>query len=97
MIYDAEKFADETGLIPRVAAETVIDEEGGLDPEQRKWFMNHADKRARALYSQNARWHKLINKENGRDFLYAFFRHWLQAFKLNPEKYKSEHPLEKLG
>jgi hypothetical protein len=56
------------------------------------WFFSHVERRAILLYDINRQLHKLLRSENGRDVLYAFVHHWLDAYLLDPIRYRKEHP-----
>lgn len=57
------------------------------------WFVAHVERRFVLLNDTNRQLHKLLRSENGRDVLYAFVHHWLDAYLLDPIRYRKEHPL----
>jgi len=102
-----EEFSDATSLLPDVIATTVIDERGVdlTDPTYvspasfldhdaaTRWFIDHATQRTTFLYDNNARLRKLFKTDQGRDALYAFVEHWLDAYIHNPLDYRRKRPL----
>jgi hypothetical protein len=76
----------DTSIMPDIVAESVCDEAARLlnvnsmDPG----FIGYLVKYANEIYSHNPHFRKNIRSENnhgnaGRDYLYAFMRHWLAS------------------
>lgn len=101
-----DDFMDETAIVPRAVAETVVGERGvmlvdplyagenGLNHEQAKaWFIEHVERRTVMLWDNNKRFRKILESDgdNGRDTLYAFVEHWLDAYLDSPLDYRKEH------
>jgi len=85
-------FADQTSLLPKVVAETCINQRNhNLSTEQQLWFINHTESRTVNLYQNNRDWKKSCLKSTGREFLYMFVNHWLDAFIKNPTLYQNKH------
>lgn len=57
------------------------------------WFVAHVERRVVLLNDTNRQLHKLLRSENGRDVLYGFVHHWLDAYVFDPVRYRKEHPL----
>jgi len=102
-----EEFSDATSLLPDVIATTVIEERGVnlTDPlyvsvdrfldhaAATKWFVDHVTQRVVFLYDSNVRLRKLFRSNKGRDALYAFTQHWLDAYVHNPPDFRKKRPL----
>ena len=83
-----------TGILPSVVAETVLNQ-NGIDCKtiDGQWFVRHVETRTNHCYTHNATFRKSLNKDKGRDILYAFVQHWLDAFQNDPEQYVRRHTL----
>jgi len=102
-----EQFTEATGLLPEVIASTVIEErdvnltdptyvpvDSFLDHDAAvQWFVNHVAWRTVFLYDNNDRLRKLFKTDQGRDGLYAFTEHWLDAYIHNPPDFRKKRPL----
>lgn len=89
----ARRIEQDTPIVPRAVAEAVWEEasvylQTGLP---RAW-MDHLAVREDRVYRRNAHFRKLIcrNANAGRDWLWAFTRHWLAALirKHRPELHR---------
>jgi hypothetical protein len=73
---------EDTPIVPRAVAESVWEEACAWLGEElpRRWVWRLAV-RANAVYARNARFRRLIRRagDPGRDWLWAFTRHWLAA------------------
>ena len=81
--------------MPDVIAETCLGQrQHSLTPAQVSWFIRHVDVWTRWFHANNAKWKMSLEaKDNsGRDQLYVWVNHWLDAYLLNPERYQSQHP-----
>lgn len=70
--------------------------EKGLDHEASKsWFIAHVERRTIFLWDCNPRIARILGSEgdSGRDTLYAFVEHWLDAYQHNQPDYRDKHPL----
>ncbi len=95
----------DTPILPRAVAAAVCDEAaGGLGTELPVEWVSMLEARARAVYSRNPKFRRLIRGpgNSGRDWLWAFSRHWLAArlqrdrpslYGWLPSAYKVGHPL----
>ncbi len=95
----------DTPIVPRAVAEGVC-EEAGLwlgQPLPRRW-VRELTARANTIYAHNPRFRRKIRAhgDNGRDYLWAFARHWLAGLMwerrphlhaLLPSSCCSGHPL----
>ena len=94
---DPKRFQLKTSLLPIVVAETVLQQEGHeLTEEQKSWFCQHVDLRARWLHANKRQWKRIFEGwgNYGLDYLYMWSRHWAQAFVQNPTEYMSRHTEE---
>src|SRR5712692_6442637 len=95
----------DTPIVPRAVAEGVL-EDAGLwlgQPLPRRW-VRELTARANTIYAHNPRFRRKIRAKGvrGRDYLWAFARHWLAGLiwerrphldALLPSSYSSGHPL----
>ena len=76
------RIEDDTLLIPRAVAGAVCEETSLWlgEPFPGEWVTELAE-RANVVYQHNARFRRLLRKRGnaGRDWLWAFMRHWLCA------------------
>ena len=101
-----DAFMDETSIVPSIIASTVVDErqvmlvdpayagDKGLNHEQAKaWFVDHVERRTIMLWDNNKRFRKILASKgnNGRDTLYAFVEHWLDAYLDDPLDYRKKY------
>jgi hypothetical protein len=73
---------NDTLLVPRAVAEGVLEEVVAyLQTELPANWKGQLTTRANVIYQRNARFRALIRRdgEAGRDWLWAFMRHWLAA------------------
>ena len=95
----------DTPLVPRAVAEAVWEEAGVWlgEPLPRRWIAE-LTARANTVYSRNGQFRRLLRRrgDEGRDWLWAFTRHWLAAllwkhrrelYARLPETYSVGHPL----
>ena len=49
----------------------------------------------RWLHANDRKWRKKVDRESNddRDFVFAFVKHWADAFVRNPEAYKRRYPI----
>ena len=95
----------DTPLVPRAVATAVVEEAGiWLHQELPPGWVNVLVTRASTLYARNARFRRRLQGpgNTGRDWLWAFTRHWLAALLLKhrpdqhtrlPPGYQIGHPL----
>ena len=71
---------DKTSILPHVVGRTVA-ERRGLGPEETEKFAQHVADRTVHLYNHNPTFKKKLHGagDKGRDHLYAFANHWLDA------------------
>jgi hypothetical protein len=72
----------DTPIVPRAVAMSVWEEAGGwLGEELPRGWVNRLAARANVIYARNLRFRQIINRRGdaGRDWLWAFTRHWLAA------------------
>ena len=70
----------DTSLLPQVIADSVCLEVATY--LQSKNLMSYTEQlvgRAKNTYAVNERWRRQLQRQNGRDVLYSFMRHWLAA------------------
>lgn len=67
-----EEFQDETALLPHVIANVIA-------PGDRA-FADYASIKTVGCYNGSDQFHRLLNRQSGRDSLYAFMEHWYQAW-----------------
>ena len=92
-----EHFEAATPIMPDVVAETCLAaRDHTLTAEQYKWFVEHVDVWTRWFHANNAEWKRSLESEGnqGRDQLYVWVNHWLDAYLLDPERYQRQHPIE---
>ncbi|MBI4662937.1 MAG: hypothetical protein HY735_29360 [Verrucomicrobia bacterium] len=95
----------DTPIVPRAVAEAVWDEASVWlgEPLPRRWRRELIEQ-ANTVYASNARFRRTLrrNGDAGRDWLWAFMRHWLSALirrhrpqvhPLLPQAYNLGHPL----
>jgi hypothetical protein len=74
------RIEDDTPIVPRAVAEQVCEEAARWlgEPFPRRWVAELTD-RANLVYQHSARFRRLLRKPGnaGRDWLWAFTRHWL--------------------
>ena len=92
----------ETPLVPRVVAAGVLAEAGvWLHQELPPGWVNVLVARANTLYARNARFRRRLQApgNTGRDWLWAFTRHWLAALLLKhrPDQYTRLPPGYQIG
>jgi len=90
-----EHFEACTPIMPGVIAETCLGRrQHTLTPAQAAWFVRHVDVWTRWFHANNPKWKRsLESKSNaGRDQLYVWVNHWLDAYLLDPERYQAQHP-----
>lgn len=85
---------EDTPLIPEIVAESVCEEmRETLDRFQ---FDTRPElalcERAERHYSENKSFSRKIRGRNGREFLYAFMRHWLAGMLLKAGAQRGEIP-----
>jgi hypothetical protein len=102
-----EEFMDETSLVPRAVVETLFAERSVgqfVDPpymgtnglnanEALQWFVAHVEQRIVFLYDNNLRLRIRLQSDSGRDVLYAFVDHWIDAYVECPPDYRKRHPM----
>ena len=73
----------DTPLVPRAAGEAVREEACRLVGEElpREWIALLVQK-AETIYGRSARFRHRLRSTRGRDWLWAFMRHWLAALVL---------------
>jgi hypothetical protein len=98
----------ETPLVPRAVAEAVWEEASvWLQTELPRPWIAHLARKADAIAARNANFRRRIVSpgDSGRDWLWAFTRHWLSALILKhfptlhrqlPSSYSVGHPLPAL-
>jgi len=70
----------ETALLPQVIADSVCLEAATyLQSEKLMGYTGQLVGRAENTYAVNARWRRQLQRQDGRDVLYSFMRHWLAA------------------
>ena len=70
----------DTPLVPRAVAEAVCEEAGvWLDQPLPRWWVRELTAYANTVYAHNARFRRKVRGQgdSGRDYLWAFVRHWL--------------------
>ena len=85
--------------MPDVVAETCLGKrQHNLTADQRAWFVKHADAWTRWFHANDAEWKRSLESEGnrGRDQLYVWVNHWLDAYLLDPERYQKQHPIAAL-
>ncbi len=90
-------FERATPIMPDVIAETCLAQrQHELTPEQTVWFVQHVDVRTRWFHANNAKWKRSLeaNGNTGRDQLYVWVNHWLDAYLLAPEQYQERNPTD---
>jgi len=92
----------DTPLVPRAVATAVVEEAGvWLQQELPPKWVNVLVTRASTLYTRNARFRRRLNAPGnaGRDWLWAFTRHWLAALLLKhrPDQYARLPPGYQIG
>ena len=76
------RIEDETPIVPRAVAVAVLEDAGlWLDTAMPRSWIDELEERAEVIYQHNARFRQLLRRRSnaGRDWLYAFTRHWLYA------------------
>ena len=86
----------ETALAPHVVADCVIREVEaavGVQITNGRELADALAYRAEYIYFHNKRWAGLLRRKDGREWLYAFMRHWLASELLtnHPEIYRKLH------
>lgn len=79
---------DELSLIPSVVAQTVC-ERRSVPGDIMVRFVLYADRRCRAAFETGAKWFLSCARSEtsaGRDRLYMFINHWLDAFLADEAK-----------
>jgi len=67
---------------------------GGLDHDASvAWFVSHVERRTVFLWDVNPRIRDILRGDSGRDVLYAFVGHWLDAYADNQPEYRRKRPL----
>jgi hypothetical protein len=93
----SEIFEKRTSILPRVIARTCIDQrEHHLSADAVQWFVDHTDAWVRWFHANNAKWRRLLESDRGRDQLYVWVNHWLDAFQSDIERYRQKHPVAAL-
>lgn len=102
---EGSRIEKETPVVPSVIAKSVVHEAsfwlGEMLPPE--WITDLAV-RAEVIYAQNPRFRQLLRARgnSGRDWLWAFTRHWLSGLLVEhrpslaarlPSEYKVGHPL----
>lgn len=91
----AETVLEERAEQPNLLADPLyVPADRRLDHSQAAvWFVAHVEHRVVLLNDTNRQLHKLLRSKNGRDVLYGFVHHWLDAYVFDPVRYRKEHPL----
>ena len=79
---NAPRIADDTPLVPQAVASAVWEEASlWLGEELPRAWLGQLAERAEAVYASNARVRRRLRSpgHEGRDWLWAFTRHWLAA------------------
>jgi hypothetical protein len=78
--HSLEHIEDKTSILPHVVGRTVAEKRGLKGPEVEK-FAQHVADRTVHLYNHNPTFKKKLHGagDKGRDHLYAFANHWLDA------------------
>ena len=90
----AAEFDAKTPLLPHVVADTVLAEHiGELSEVDRAWFRRHVYNRTLVLYEASPVWRADMEAsgDRGRDVLYTFVRHWLDAFLKDKGEYRKQY------
>ena len=92
----------DTPLVPRAVATAVVEEAGvWLHQELPPEWVNKLVTRANTLYARHARFRRRLNAPGnaGRDWLWAFTRHWLAALLLKhrPDQHTRLPPGYQIG
>ena len=99
------RIESNTAIVPRAVMEAVCEEAGVWlgQPLPRRWI-RELTARANAVYARNPRFRRKVcaQGDRGRDYLWAFTRHWLaglmwerrpQLHACLPNSYSVGHPL----
>jgi len=99
------RIESDTPIVPRAIMEAVCEEAGVWlgQPLPRRWI-RELTARANAVYARNPRFRRKVRAsgDSGRDYLWAFTRHWLagllwerrpQSHTRLPNSYSVGHPL----
>ncbi len=84
--YTFQEMTSRTSLLPFLAAETIL-EKANLSLEVYQDFIQSCNIRALAHYNNNEDFRKNLDSGRGRDTLYMFIPHWLEAYNKNPQQY----------
>jgi len=99
-----DELADATNLVPDAIIRTVIQERGvnlsdpPYAPELNhgaalQWFVGHVVRRLIFLFDTDPPFTRLLKSDGGRDALYAFVSHWLDAYLNNPLNFRRSRSL----
>lgn len=83
--YTLEDIERETCLLPDVITITVLDGRGYYESD-REQFIAHAIDRTVKAFNCNPRFRRKLFNETGREWLYAFINHWLDAWTIGKER-----------
>lgn len=94
-----KRFEQRTPIMPDVVAQACLEQRRhDLTPAQAEWFVRHVDVWTRWFHANNAKWKRSLESDGnqGRDQLYVWVNHWLDAYLLDPRRYQDRHPTEML-
>jgi hypothetical protein len=96
------EFIRATSLALEIIALTILGDRKAADKltdDESAWFVIHVDHWVRWFHANDRKWRsKLQGRSNaGRDYVYVFVNHWLDAYLKNPAQYQERHPFEQLG
>lgn len=101
-------FEDRTSLMLDVVIDTIVErasydhrkatqqEKLPVSDEDMAYFRTHSATWVRWFHANDPKWRRKLNGNGGRDMVYMFVTHWLEAFLNDPDSYRVRHPMESL-
>jgi hypothetical protein len=96
---DPNIFLEKTCLILDCLLQQIRDADpDDLAPDAVEWFLRHCNLRIRWFHANNRKWRAWLEGEHKRidprEQCKVWMRHWLAAYRQNPEDYRSRHDME---